>query len=466
MNDMTEKSKISDDSRVIKILDFIAKLAAGDFSVRETPAGRNDHIDGIIIGLNMLAEEIGFRVISHSEAEERLDEIMEAIIAIASLDYSRKIPISDKGDTFDAIASGLNALSEELHASTVSKDFLDNIIQSMTDILVVLSPDEKIHKVNQAALDLLGYPEPELTGQPVERIFDPEAFVRLDFSEVSRKGTVKALETAYLTKDGRKIPVSFSGSVMRDEAGRVEGIVCVAHDISERKLLEQERLMRQERLAQLGQLAGGVGHELRNPLGAIKNSVYFLNMVLEDTDPEIKETLDILEREVTTSERIITSLLEFARAKPPLKRKVNLNEIIREALSRIDIPGNIEVKNRADEPLPPIMADPHQLGQVFGNIILNAVQAMSGGGQLLISPEIPEPDRLVLSFSDTGVGIPPENLPKIFTPLFTGKARGIGLGMAISKTFIEGHGGRIEVQSKSGEGSTFIVTLPILKKEE
>lgn len=462
---MKEKSAVSKDPRIARILDFIMKLASGDLSPGETPSDRGDDIDGIIIGLNMLAEELYHQVISLSQAEKRLDEIMEVIIAIASLDYSKRAPINDKGDTFDAIAFGLNALVEELQTSTISKDYLDNIIQSMNDILVVLTPDTNIHTVNRAAVNLLGYREPELIGQPFDKIFDKKDFKELDFAEIIKREGFKTMETTYLAKDGRKIPVSLSGSVMRGKNGCSLGIVCVAHDITQQKMLEEERRKRQERLAQLGQLAGGVGHELRNPLGAIKNSVYFLDMVLEEAEPRVKETLKILDQEVTNSERIIGSLLDFARAKPPLKRKVSIKEIIRDALSYIEIPGNIEVNIREAESIPMVFSDPHQLGQVFGNIILNAIQAMSAGGRLIIKCAVPEPNRVEISFTDSGVGIPKENIEKIFTPLFTSKAKGIGLGMAISRTFVEGHGGSINAASEPGKGSTFTVRLPIQERE-
>jgi len=235
--------------------------------------------------------------------------------------------------------------------------------------------------------------------------------------------------------------------------------------IKERKMLE-EKLVRQEKLALLGQLAGGVGHELRNPLGAIKNSTYFLNMVLEESEPEVKQTLKILEKEVATSEKIISSLLDFARVRPPHKRKVNINDIIQEVLSYTNVPEDIEVKRQIVESIPSIMADPDQLGQVFGNIILNAIQAMPGGGQLIIKCKSPRSDRVAVSITDTGVGIPEENLEKIFEPLFTSRAKGIGLGLAITKIFMEGHGGTIEVQSKAGKGSTFTIKLPIGNNEE
>jgi len=223
----------------------------------------------------------------------------------------------------------------------------------------------------------------------------------------------------------------------------------------------KEELQRKERLAVLGQLAGGIGHELRNPLGAIKNAAYFLNMVLEDPEPEVKESLEILEKEVATSEMIIGSLLDFARPKPPMRRKVDINEVVRESLSRVTAPESVEVTSQLDGVLPVILADPVLLGQVFRNLILNAIQAMPEGGQLTVKSELAGPKWVAVSFADTGVGIPEENLGKLFEPLFTTKAKGIGLGLAISKAFVEAHGGTIEVQSKVGKGCTFSVRLPI-----
>jgi signal transduction histidine kinase len=188
-------------------------------------------------------------------------------------------------------------------------------------------------------------------------------------------------------------------------------------------------------------------------------------MVIENPDPQLKESLKILEKEVANSERIITSLLDFARSRPPLKRELNINDIIREVLSGTNVPENIEVKSQFAGSMPTIMADPAQLVQLFANIILNAIQSMDEGGQLIIKSEAPDPDRVVVSIADTGIGIPEENAGKIFEPLFTTRAKGIGLGMAITKTFVEGHGGTIEVQSEPGKGSTFSVNLPMGKKE-
>jgi len=240
----------------------------------------------------------------------------------------------------------------------------------------------------------------------------------------------------------------------------------------------QEQLVSREKLAVLGQLAGGVGHELRNPLGAIKNAAYFLNMVLEKPQPDVKETLEILNQEVATSEKIISSLLGFARTRPPMRRKVDLNDVVRAALAHTAVPEDVEVVSQLDEALPVILADPDQLVQVCGNIILNGVQAMpplsspprAGGtkrGRLVVKTLVSsvEPsevagDWVAVSFTDTGVGIAEENLEKIFEPLFTTKAKGIGLGLPLVKTLVEANGGSIEVESEVGQGSTFTVRLP------
>jgi PAS domain S-box-containing protein len=240
----------------------------------------------------------------------------------------------------------------------------------------------------------------------------------------------------------------------------------------------QDRLVRQEKLATLGQLAGGVGHELRNPLGAIKNAAYFLKLALAEPDPEVQETLSILEREVTTAERIIGSLLNFARPSAPVPRPVDINAAVREALARTTLPGAIEVAVQLDEALPAIQADPDQLSMVFGNLLRNAVQAMPGGGRLSVTTRpAPPPSAsptlsgegaavrsVAVSIADTGTGISEKDLPKLFEPLFTTKAKGIGLGLALSKMLVEGHGGRIEVESEVGKGSTFSVTLPVSRE--
>ncbi len=251
------------------------------------------------------------------------------------------------------------------------------------------------------------------------------------------------------------------------------------------KLLEaQEELVRKEKLSILGQLSGSVGHELRNPLGVMSNAVYYLKMVLSDADETIKEYLGIIKQEIDNSQRIITDLLDFARTKTPQIKVVTAHELIKESLGRCAVPENIVVRTDLPDALPALMVDAFQMGQVLQNLITNAVQAMPGGGSITICAKGARMDEgqgardevssvvsaneqsglssyVVISVSDTGVGISPDGMKRLFQPLFTTKAKGLGLGLTVCKNLIEANNGEIEVESRTGEGTTFSVALPV-----
>jgi len=227
----------------------------------------------------------------------------------------------------------------------------------------------------------------------------------------------------------------------------------------------QEQLIRSERLAAIGQLAGGVGHELRNPLGAIKNAVYYIKgkvakSELAQKEPRLTEFLDIADDEINSSNKIINDLLGFSRVVKPAVSSTRIKQVIDDALSRVPIPENIELTKRLDTDLNEIEVDPDQIQKVLLNIIMNAVQAMPEGGKLTVSTR-EEGKFLEVEITDTGGGIPEETLDKIFEPLFTTRAKGIGLGLAVSKSIVDRHGGHIEVKSEVGEGTTFKVKLPL-----
>jgi len=346
---------------------------------------------------------------------------------------------------------------------------------------------------NDPLCGIIGYSRDEMMGMNNRQYMDKENAKKIyqTFNRVYTTGkTSKEFGWGITRKDGTKRFTEASVSLKRNSEGEPIGFQGIVRDITERKRTEeelrkyrehleelvaartkelqdaQERLVRTEKLAVIGQLAGGVSHELRNPLGAIKNASYFLNMAIEQPEPEVKETLEILQKEVATSERIISSLLDFARPKTATLQNVHINEVIEESLGRVTVPENVEVVRHFDETLPIILADPGQLGQVFTNIILNAIQAMPEGGQLVLKSAVPSRGWAAVSFTDTGAGISEENLEKLFEPLFTTKAKGIGLGLAICRTMVEAHGGTIEVQSTEGKGSTFTISLPVGKKEE
>ena len=226
----------------------------------------------------------------------------------------------------------------------------------------------------------------------------------------------------------------------------------------------QEKLIRSERLAAVGELASGVGHELRNPLNVIRNCAYLLNMSLTDKrDEEALNTLQVLDKQIDTANKIVTDLLDFTRIKPPSLIKVDLNNLINESLSWVTVPKNIAITaNINGNPLQ-VKTDAEQISRVFTNIISNAIQAMSGKGELKIGTGM-EDSLAWIHFTDTGCGIPEENLEKIFEPLFTTKPKGIGLGLAITKRLVEQNGGKIEVASQVGKGTTFTIKLPLEKR--
>jgi signal transduction histidine kinase len=250
-------------------------------------------------------------------------------------------------------------------------------------------------------------------------------------------------------------------------------------EVRNRELLAaQEELLRREKLAMLDIVAGNVGNELRNPLGVMRNAVYYLRFRLTDAEESIREYLEIIRTEIDVSQRILADFVDFFHSGPPRKRITLVEELIRQSLAANTVPENVTVSVDIPETLPVIEIDPDHMRQVFQNLIANAVQAMPGGGALLIAGRrrnntserlgnppvsadqsgtpISQPaDFMDIAVTDSGTGISPENMNKVFQPLFTTKSRGIGLGLSICKSFVEANGGQITVSSKLGKGATF-----------
>jgi signal transduction histidine kinase len=226
----------------------------------------------------------------------------------------------------------------------------------------------------------------------------------------------------------------------------------------------QEKLIRSERLAAVGELASGVGHELRNPLNVIRNCAYLLNMPLtEKEDEEALNTLKVLDKQIDIANKIVTDLLDFTRIKPPSQVRVDVGNLVNESLSWVTVPGDISIRTNINGNALPVKTDAEQICRVFTNIISNAIQAMNGKGELNIETGV-EDGFVQIQFKDNGCGIPEENIEKIFEPLFTTKPKGIGLGLAITKRLVEQNGGKIEVASQKGKGTMFTVKLPLEKR--
>ena len=223
--------------------------------------------------------------------------------------------------------------------------------------------------------------------------------------------------------------------------------------------LAQEKIVRSEKLAALGQLAGGVGHELRNPLGVISNAVYFLKSTQVDADEKMVQYLDILTEEVQNANAIINDLLDMGRSRPPEREVFTISSAMAKVLDKVPSPENVEVSWDVPDSEPAVYVDKGQTGIVFRNLVENAYQAMPEGGELKLEVAS-EKDRVLLRVADSGIGISEELMKKIFEPLYTTKPRGIGLGLTISKQLINANSGKIDVESKMGKGTVFTIVLP------
>jgi signal transduction histidine kinase len=227
-----------------------------------------------------------------------------------------------------------------------------------------------------------------------------------------------------------------------------------------------ERLLRQEKLATIGQMASSIAHELRNPLGAVKNSVFFLkrlyhNQHLDTSNPSVEEHLNLIETELNTSERVIADLLQMIRMKPPQREQTDLGPIIEDAVKHCHFPKGVQCIIELQPESFLISADPIQLRQVFVNLLTNAIQAITGDGSITIrAKQVPEDQSCVIEVEDTGTGIEYDTLDNVFEPLYTTKAAGTGLGLSICKQIIENHQGQISVKSRVGQGTTVTILLP------
>ena len=343
----------------------------------------------------------------------------------------------------------------------------DDILATMPDALLLLGPDGEFVRTNQAALDLFGYQAGELADKHAELLFAEPATFQAALARIAGGEPVSALELDCRTRDGRLVPVGLSGRVMRDRGDETVGIVVVLQDITARRLAEaklrlvQQELVAREKLATIGQVAGSIAHEIRNPLGAIRNAAYFLKLTAGDKlTGKAAKHLEIISDEINRSNRIITSLLDFVQGRMCEPQPCRLTDILSQATARAELPRMTEVENRLPRDLPLIRVDAGQMEQVFCNLITNAHQALANGGKVVITAARTNGVVLV-AVSDSGTGITPEDRARLYEPLFSTKAFGVGLGLAICKSFIEANKGTISVETEVGKGSVFSVSLPI-----
>ena len=359
-------------------------------------------------------------------------------------------------DTFHELVSRLKEKEKELEALKRTAEerafaieiYNENILQSVPSGVISFDQELRITKMNSAAAKILGVEGTEVSGKPYSEVFaNPIAEM------IERRTPVERSEFGYTTQSGKRIWLGLNMSPLRSGADEIIGQILVFTDLTELKAFQSQKELR-ERLLTLGEMSAGIAHELRNPLGVISG---YTKILSRKVDENAISAVEAISGEVTVMDRIITDFLSFAKPKELVLTEVDLPELIAACVSAVsDGVEGIRVVNDTAM-LPVIRADEVLLRQSVTNLLQNAVESVSGEGEISICGSVR--DSLTISVSDSGHGIPDAIRDKIFLPFYTTKERGTGLGLSIVHKIVVSHGGTIQVDT-SDRGTTFTVRLP------
>lgn len=357
--------------------------------------------------------------------------------------------------------------------------YLRAVLDGMVDGLITIDEEGVVQTFNRAAGRIFGFGAEEVVGRNVKLLMPVlysnhhdgyiQNFLRTRQPRVIGIGR----EVEGRRKDGTVFPVSLAVSEARVGGRRL--FVGNIRDLTHERLL-REQLYQAEKFAAIGELVAGIAHEIGGPLSVISGNAEFLRESVERSDPRLKDVEGII-RECEAVAQLVRRLLDFSRPARIELQPVDLSESLRNIFSLVHkqiSKDRIEVKLDLQVGLPEVMGDPNHLEQVFMNMVLNARNAMPKGGKLTISSHMGDMGgddgrrRVCVEFTDTGEGIPQENLERIFEPYFTTRkpGKGTGLGLAICRRIISDHGGAIQVSSQVGRGTTFTICLRPSGKED
>ncbi len=336
------------------------------------------------------------------------------------------------------------------------KAFSDNLVENMPIGLIAIDKNKKIASLNNVAGAILAISFSDVTGKEIKEIL-PDDICRL-IDEVHSQGGVIEKELDCTLSDGKIVPLETSASVLKDENDVFLGYIILFKDMSEVRSLHKE-VERSQRLASLGSLAAGVAHEIRNPLSSIKGfATYFME---REEKPEDKEIAKVMIHEVDRLNRVVSQLVELAIPVSVSKKPVSLSTVIEKSLKILEREAankNIEIKTIFPSTEFLYAIDEDRIKQVLLNLYLNGIESMGEGG--ILSIELSEKNgEAIIKISDTGCGISEKDLAHVFDPYFTTKTTGTGLGLAIVHNITEAHDGKITVESRLGEGTTFTIFL-------
>jgi two-component system NtrC family sensor kinase len=465
-----------------ELLQALIRLARADFSVRLPRDYSRDTHDVLAMFVNLIAEELDrlttARELQRKKLEDGVAELSEAFLGLAAGDFRVRASRTNKGDPIDVLAFLFNNTAAEVGDAfaTVERQrtALEAILESMIDGVLLLDGEGRVRRANGAIERLLG--SGPLAGLrfdelviPLDRDFASSLVTAVDL------GPIRDREVTFVAADGETISLAVAGSAQRDTTGAVAGVVIVTRDDRQLKLAHAQ-LQLADRLATMGTVAAGVAHEINNPLAFVISNLDFAVEELEGAASggldaaRIGELLKALRASQAGAERvrvIVRDLKTFSRVDQSAVANVQVNRLLDAALSMIrnEVRHHATLVKEYGEP-PPVEANEARVVQVFLNLIQNAAQAIPPGDVdnqriRLVTGATPEGDALV-EVHDTGSGITPENRRRIFDAFFTTKPVGVGtgLGLPICEKIVTSLGGRIEVESKVGEGAMFRVVLP------
>ena len=432
-----------------------------------------------------------------------IERLTRATKSIASGTLDTVVAIKSK-DELGQLAS-FNHMAENLFKTTVSKDYVDSILKSMMEMLMVLNPDGTIKLINQAVKEILGYKENEIinkqfgnfiTGKEEEGKREESEKVREEgeaekekeeeeaFRDIAKlnafiqEGAIKEFRVFVKSKSGARIPVILSGSILRDKENILIGVILLIKDARDSRLLKelkdtQYQLIQSGKLAALGEMSSGLAHEINNPLFLIKGFNNRIKVELSKYNKDAYEKVYDYVREVDENSqrimKIVKHFREFSRQAEHDFTPILINDVVSKSFILLNEQlklHSIDVKQNLTTDDTKIMGNSNQLEQVFINIITNARDAItdehgSKGGEIVVCTRT-EGKSAIVEFTDNGNGVDDEELSRIFDPFYTTKevGKGTGLGLSISHGIVTDHKGQISCKSKRGEGSSFIVRLP------
>jgi PAS domain S-box-containing protein len=371
-----------------------------------------------------------------------------------------------KGDRHGAGTDDLGRLEKVL---ADLGQFTESIVEIVQDGLIAVDGKGKILYFNKAAQEILGFDRKMVIGREIKDIFSRQDLGRIlaggfraDEARIVKETVVKKL-------NGEEVSIGYSTTVFVDKSGNTRGHIVTFKDLTEIHRM-QEEILRMDRLASLGEISSGIAHEIRNPLAAIKTTAQAMEEEMEPEDPK-REFLSRIVKEIDRLDTMLRTFFSFAKPKKPMFVRCDIRDVIREVLILLmkDIKNNkIEIVEKYAPALPAFHGDFLQLQQVFLNLFLNSIEFMDPDRDKKIfitawgKKDNSKRQVLEVSVTDTGLGIDDEHINKIFDPFFTTNAKGTGLGLSITYRIIQKHGGSIVVNSKKGQGTTFIINLPAI----